>query len=100
MRPIRAHARDVFPLFMKFGGPPKGGGPDPQDPPPPGSAPVSLDPLRKDICGGKAPKEERSPEWHQADLNMSECEGRFDICHPFVMGPLRKKPLLGLLLLH
>ena len=30
-----AHARDVFSLFMKFGGPPKGGGgADPQDPPP------------------------------------------------------------------
>ena len=37
MRPIRTHARDVFSLFMKFGGPPKGegGGPDPQDSPPP-----------------------------------------------------------------
>ena len=34
-------ARSVFPLFIKFGGPPKGGGPDPQDPPPPpGSAPA------------------------------------------------------------
>ena len=31
---IRVHACDVFSLFMKFGGPPKGGL-DPQDPPPP-----------------------------------------------------------------
>ena len=30
-RGISAHARDVFSLFMKFGG---GGVPDPQDPPP------------------------------------------------------------------
>ena len=32
------HARDIFPLFLKFGVPQKGG-PDPQEPPPPGSAP-------------------------------------------------------------
>ena len=31
---FRAHTRDVFSLFMKFGVPQKGGGPDPQDPPP------------------------------------------------------------------
>ena len=34
---FRVHAHSVFPLFMKFGGSPKGGGggPDPQDTPPP-----------------------------------------------------------------
>ena len=40
---ISAHARDVFSLFMKFGGPPskkKGGGGGVPDPPP-GSAPVT-----------------------------------------------------------
>ena len=31
---VETDGKRVFPLFMKFGGPPKGGGPDP-----PGSAP-------------------------------------------------------------
>ena len=41
------HARDVFPIFMKCGGAPKGGGgegPDPQDPRPV-SAPATAEPL-------------------------------------------------------
>ena len=41
MRPIRAHARNVFSLLMKFGGPPKWGRSSPLGPPPPGSAPDS-----------------------------------------------------------
>ena len=42
MRPIHAHGRDVFPLFMKFWGPQKrrGGVLDPLDPP-----------LIVDVCG-------------------------------------------------
>ena len=31
---LNAHTQRFFTLFMKFGGPPKRGGPDPQDPPP------------------------------------------------------------------
>ena len=44
MRRFHAHTRDVFPTFMKFGGPPKEGGGGvltPRTPPPLGSAPES-----------------------------------------------------------
>ena len=41
---IRSHARNVFSVFMKFGGPPKGKGGGGQDrtPPPPGSVPARV----------------------------------------------------------
>ena len=40
MWPIRASVHDIFPLFMKFGGPPKGGVVLGVRTPPSGSAPV------------------------------------------------------------
>ena len=44
---FRVHMRDVFSLFMEFGGPPKGGGD-----PPPGSTPVQMRKALKPIAFG------------------------------------------------
>ena len=65
-----------FSLFMKFVGPPKGGGgPDPKDPPPlPGSAPA-LTWLGYQIRGKEVGREERTPSLIFFILNVSYLQG-------------------------